>query len=58
MVAIDKIVVPAKTSVDLAPGGIHIMICDLKRNLNIFRNGGTNMLVFMLLFYFFCILKP
>lgn len=35
MVAIDKIVVPAKTTIDLAPGGIHIMLFDLKKNLNV-----------------------
>lgn len=35
MTTIDKIVVPAKTTVELAPSGTHIMLFDLKRNLNI-----------------------
>ena len=33
MVSIDKIVVPAESSVELSPGGIHIMLFDLKRQL-------------------------
>lgn len=31
MIAMDKIVVPAETSITLAPGGMHIMLFDLKR---------------------------
>ena len=31
MVAMDKIVVPAETSITLAPGGMHIMLFDLKK---------------------------
>lgn len=34
MTSIDKIVVPAKSSISLAPGSIHIMLFDLKRKLN------------------------
>lgn len=34
MATIDKIVVPAKTVVELAPSSMHIMLFDLKRNLN------------------------
>lgn len=34
MVSIDKIVVPANSAISLAPGGIHIMLFDLKRKLN------------------------
>ena len=33
MVAIDKIVVPAQTTIELAPGAIHIMLFDLKRRI-------------------------
>lgn len=33
MVAMDKIVIPAETSITLAPGGMHIMLFDLKRKL-------------------------
>lgn len=33
MVAMDKIVVPAETSITLAPGGMHIMLFDLKKKL-------------------------
>lgn len=35
MTSIDKIVVPAKSSISLAPGGIHIMLFELKRKLNV-----------------------
>jgi len=31
MIAMDKIVVPAETSITLAPGGMHIMLFDLKK---------------------------
>jgi copper(I)-binding protein len=34
MTSIDKIVVPAKTDIELAPGAIHIMLFDLKKSLN------------------------
>lgn len=34
MASIDKIVVPAKSSISLAPGGIHIMLFELKRKLS------------------------
>lgn len=34
MVAIDQLVIPAKTTVELAPAGTHIMLMDLKRQLN------------------------
>lgn len=34
MTSIDKIVVPANSTISLAPGGIHIMLFDLKRKLN------------------------
>lgn len=34
MTTVDKIVVPAKTTVELAPSGMHVMLFDLKRNLN------------------------
>lgn len=33
MTSIDKIVVPANSSISLAPGGIHVMLFDLKRKL-------------------------
>ena len=33
MTSIDKIVVPAKSTVELTPGAIHIMLFDLKKNL-------------------------
>lgn len=33
MTSIDKIVVPANSTISLAPGGIHIMLFDLKRKL-------------------------
>ena len=35
MTSIDKIVVPAKTDIELAPAGIHIMLLDLKKSLKI-----------------------
>jgi hypothetical protein len=35
MTSIDKIVVPAKTDIELAPTGIHIMLLDLKKSLKI-----------------------
>lgn len=35
MAPIDKIVVPVKSSISLAPGGIHIMLLELKRKLNV-----------------------
>lgn len=34
MSTIDKIVIPAKTTVELAPSATHIMLFDLKKNLN------------------------
>lgn len=34
MTSIDKIVVPAKTDIELQPGAIHIMLFDLKKALN------------------------
>ena len=34
MTSVDKIVVPANSTISLAPGGIHIMLFDLKRKLN------------------------
>ncbi|MFK7974476.1 MAG: copper chaperone PCu(A)C [Rickettsiaceae bacterium] len=34
MTAIDKIVIPASSEVDLTPGGIHIMLFNLKKNLS------------------------
>jgi copper(I)-binding protein len=34
MTSIDKIVVPAKTDIELAPGAIHVMLFDLKKSLN------------------------
>lgn len=34
MTSINKIVVPAKSSIELAPGGIHIMLFDLKKRLS------------------------
>lgn len=34
MKTIDKIVVPAQSSIELKPGGIHIMLFDLKRSLS------------------------
>lgn len=34
MTSIDKIVVPAKTTIELSPGGIHLMLFDLKKSLN------------------------
>jgi copper(I)-binding protein len=34
MTSIDKIVVPANTTIELAPGGTHIMLLDLKKSLN------------------------
>ncbi|PCJ27142.1 MAG: hypothetical protein COA94_04290 [Rickettsiales bacterium] len=34
MTAIDKIVVPAKSTIELKPGGIHIMLIDLKYSLS------------------------
>jgi periplasmic copper chaperone A len=33
MTSIDKIVVPANSTISLSPGGIHIMLLDLKRKL-------------------------
>ena len=33
MTSIDKIVVPANSTIELAPGGIHVMLFDLKRKL-------------------------
>ena len=33
MTSIDKIVVPAGSSIELMPGAIHIMLFDLKKNL-------------------------
>jgi copper(I)-binding protein len=33
MTSIDKIVVPANSTISLAPGGIHVMLFDLKRKL-------------------------
>ena len=33
MTLIDKILVPANSTIELAPGGIHIMLYDLKRSL-------------------------
>lgn len=35
MTSIDKIVVPAKTAIELMPGATHIMLFDLKRALNV-----------------------
>ena len=35
MTSIDKIVVPSKSIISLAPGGIHIMLFDLKKALKI-----------------------
>lgn len=35
MTTLDKIVVPAKTDIELAPGGMHIMLFDLKKSLNV-----------------------
>lgn len=35
MVKVDKIVIPAKSSIDLKPGGTHIMLFDLKFPLKI-----------------------
>ena len=35
MTSIDKIVVPAQSSIELAPGAIHIMLFDLKRTLSV-----------------------
>jgi copper(I)-binding protein len=35
MTSIDKIVVPAKTSIELMPGATHIMLFDLKKSLNV-----------------------
>lgn len=34
MVSLDLIVVPANTEIELEPGSLHIMLCDLKKNLN------------------------
>ena len=34
MTSIDKIVVPDNSTISLSPGGIHIMLFDLKRKLN------------------------
>ena len=34
MTSIDKIVVPAKTDIELAPGAIYVMLFDLKKSLN------------------------
>ncbi len=34
MTSIDKIVVPAGSSIELTPGAIHIMLFDLKKNLS------------------------
>ena len=34
MTSIDKIVVPAKSEIELKPGGMHVMLFDLKRNLS------------------------
>lgn len=33
MAALDKLVIPASTTVDLSPNGIHIMLIDLKKTL-------------------------
>ena len=33
MTSIDKIVVPANSTIELAPGGIHVMLFDLKKKL-------------------------
>jgi copper(I)-binding protein len=33
MTSIDKIVVPAQSTIELAPGGLHIMLFDLKERL-------------------------
>lgn len=35
MVKVDKIAIPAHTSVELKPGGAHIMLYDLKQDLNV-----------------------
>lgn len=35
MTSIDKIVIPAKSSIELKPGAIHIMLFDLKKNLSV-----------------------
>lgn len=35
MTSIDKIIVPAKSSIELKPAGIHIMLFDLKKHLSI-----------------------
>lgn len=35
MVAIDKIVIPANSAVMLKPGGMHVMLFDLKRTLKV-----------------------
>jgi len=35
MTSVDKIVVPAKTDIELSPGGMHIMLLDLKKSLNV-----------------------
>ncbi|GAB4163856.1 MAG: hypothetical protein Tsb006_3210 [Rickettsiaceae bacterium] len=34
MTSVDKIIVPAESAVELAPGGLHVMLFDLKRNLS------------------------
>lgn len=33
MIAVDKIVIPARSEITLKPGGMHIMLFDLKRSL-------------------------
>lgn len=38
MVSVDKIVVPAESTIELAPGGTHIMLFDLKRRLDLNDN--------------------
>ncbi|MGC0371960.1 MAG: hypothetical protein DGJ47_000661 [Rickettsiaceae bacterium] len=35
MTSIDKIVVPGESTIELAPGAIHIMLFDLKKNLSL-----------------------
>ena len=35
MTSVDKIVVPAQSTIELEPGGLHIMLFDLKRSLSV-----------------------
>lgn len=48
MVPINKIVIPARSTVKLQPGGIHIMLIELKNNLNSVLNDSNVMKEFVI----------